>query len=174
MRLEREGVDKEIIFEALEAALASATRKKYGEEFDARVAIDRKTGDYDTFRRWKYSLTIPRNSRFRSASCGSRTAGILTPRPSRWVRRAAHGLGCIGRSPRSRRSKSSCRRCARRSARKSSNSTATAWDSSSAASSSESIAMASMSIWGATPRLRAAHGDDPARTGKAQDRVKPI
>src|ERR1700688_745838 len=46
------GVDKEIIFEALEAALASATRKKYGEELDARVAIDRKTGDYDTFRRW--------------------------------------------------------------------------------------------------------------------------
>jgi len=38
------GVDKEIIFEALEAALASATRKKYGEELDARVAIDRKTG----------------------------------------------------------------------------------------------------------------------------------
>jgi transcription termination/antitermination protein NusA len=47
------GVDKEIIFDALEAALASATRKKYGEELDARVAIDRKTGDYDTFRRWK-------------------------------------------------------------------------------------------------------------------------
>jgi N utilization substance protein A len=47
------GVDKEIIFEALEAALAAATRKKYGEEWDARVAINRKTGDYDTFRRWK-------------------------------------------------------------------------------------------------------------------------
>ena len=47
------GVDKEIIFEALEAALASATRKKHGEDMDARVAIDRKTGDYDTFRRWK-------------------------------------------------------------------------------------------------------------------------
>src|SRR6202161_3838543 len=47
------GVDKEVIFEALEAALASATRKKYGEEFDARVAIDRKSGDYETFRRWK-------------------------------------------------------------------------------------------------------------------------
>ena len=31
------GVDKEVIFEALEAALASATRKKYGEEMDARV-----------------------------------------------------------------------------------------------------------------------------------------
>ena len=47
------GVEKEIIFDALEAALASATRKKYGEEIDVRVAINRKTGDYDTFRRWK-------------------------------------------------------------------------------------------------------------------------
>lgn len=47
------GVDKEIIFEALEAALASATRKKHGEEWDVRVAINRKTGEYETFRRWK-------------------------------------------------------------------------------------------------------------------------
>src|SRR5882724_1514787 len=47
------GVDKEVIFEALEAALAAATRKKHGEEWDARVSIDRKSGDYDTFRRWK-------------------------------------------------------------------------------------------------------------------------
>src|SRR5689334_1255527 len=47
------GVDKEVIFEALEAALASATRKKHGEELDVRVQIDRKTGDYNTFRRWK-------------------------------------------------------------------------------------------------------------------------
>jgi len=47
------GVDKEIIFEALEAALASATRKKHGEDMDARVSIDRRTGDYETFRRWK-------------------------------------------------------------------------------------------------------------------------
>ena len=46
-------VDKEIIFGALEAALASATRKKHGEEWDVRVQINRKTGDYDTFRRWK-------------------------------------------------------------------------------------------------------------------------
>lgn len=47
------GVDREIIFDALEAALASATRKKYGEEMDVRVAINRKTGAYDTYRRWK-------------------------------------------------------------------------------------------------------------------------
>ncbi len=45
------GVDKEIIFEALELPLAAATRKKHGEEWDVRVAINRKTGDYDTFRR---------------------------------------------------------------------------------------------------------------------------
>ncbi|HET7922477.1 MAG TPA: NusA N-terminal domain-containing protein, partial [Gammaproteobacteria bacterium] len=46
------GVEKSVIFEALEAALASATRKKHGGEIDVRVAIDRQTGDYDTFRRW--------------------------------------------------------------------------------------------------------------------------
>ena len=46
------GVDKEIIFEAIEAALASATRKKHGGEIEVRVAIDRESGDYDTFRRW--------------------------------------------------------------------------------------------------------------------------
>jgi N utilization substance protein A len=47
------GVEKEIIFEALEAALASAARKKNSETWDVRVAINRKTGDYETFRRWK-------------------------------------------------------------------------------------------------------------------------
>ncbi|MEJ2481314.1 MAG: transcription termination factor NusA [Acidihalobacter sp.] len=47
------GVDKSIIFEALEAALASATRKKHGGDIDVRVAIDRTSGDYDTFRRWQ-------------------------------------------------------------------------------------------------------------------------
>src|SRR5689334_24530214 len=45
-------VPKEIVFSALEAALASATKKKYADNIDARVAIDRETGDYETFRRW--------------------------------------------------------------------------------------------------------------------------
>ncbi|WP_456407234.1 transcription termination factor NusA [Thiolapillus sp.] len=45
-------VDKDIIFEAIEAALASATRKKHGGDIEVRVLIDRETGDYDTFRRW--------------------------------------------------------------------------------------------------------------------------
>jgi N utilization substance protein A len=46
-------VPKDIIFEAMEAALASATRKKHGGDIEARVAIDRETGDYATFRRWE-------------------------------------------------------------------------------------------------------------------------
>jgi len=46
------GVEKEIIFSAIEAALASATRKKRGGDIEVRVEIDRETGDYDTFRRW--------------------------------------------------------------------------------------------------------------------------
>ena len=47
------GVAKEIIFEAIEAALASATRKRHPDELDVRVSIDRETGDYETFRRWE-------------------------------------------------------------------------------------------------------------------------
>ena len=47
------GVDKEIIFQALEAALATATRKRHKGDIDARVPIHRDTGTYDTFRRWE-------------------------------------------------------------------------------------------------------------------------
>ena len=47
------GVEKEIIFHAIEAALASATRKKHGGDIEVRVAIDRESGDYETFRRWE-------------------------------------------------------------------------------------------------------------------------
>src|SRR5210317_1748015 len=47
------GVGKDVIFGALEAALASAARKLSEEERDVRVAIDRATGEYETFRRWE-------------------------------------------------------------------------------------------------------------------------
>jgi N utilization substance protein A len=47
------GVAKDVIFEALEAALASATKKRFTEDVDVRVAIDRTTGDYKAFRRWQ-------------------------------------------------------------------------------------------------------------------------
>ena len=47
------GVDKEIIFEALEEAIASASKKLLDDEALVNVVIDRKTGDYNTFRAWE-------------------------------------------------------------------------------------------------------------------------
>ncbi|AMG31108.1 transcription termination/antitermination protein NusA [Grimontia hollisae] len=54
-------VPRERIFEALETALATATKKKYDADIDVRVAIDRKTGEFDTFRRWLVveEVTLP-------------------------------------------------------------------------------------------------------------------
>jgi len=46
-------VPREIVFQALESALASATKKRFKEDADARVSIDRMTGDYESFRRWQ-------------------------------------------------------------------------------------------------------------------------
>ena len=49
-------VSEDIVFGALEHALAQATKKQYPGEVDIRVAMDRETGEYDTFRRW---LVVP-------------------------------------------------------------------------------------------------------------------
>src|SRR2546423_8107720 len=46
-------VPRDIVFGALEMALASATKKKYAEDIDVRVQVDRNTSAYETFRRWK-------------------------------------------------------------------------------------------------------------------------
>lgn len=45
-------VPRESIFQAMETALETATKKKYEGDIEVRVCIDRKTGDFDTFRRW--------------------------------------------------------------------------------------------------------------------------
>ena len=45
-------VEREVVFGAVEAALASATKKLHGGEVDIRVSIDRDSGEYETFRRW--------------------------------------------------------------------------------------------------------------------------
>ena len=50
------GVSEDIIFEAIELGLATATKKRYDEEADIEVTIDRSTGDYVTKRRW---LVVP-------------------------------------------------------------------------------------------------------------------
>jgi N utilization substance protein A len=49
-------VERDVVFGAVEAALAQATKKLHGGEVDIRVAVDRDTGDYETFRRW---LVVP-------------------------------------------------------------------------------------------------------------------
>ncbi|OGS80729.1 MAG: transcription termination/antitermination protein NusA [Gallionellales bacterium GWA2_59_43] len=46
-------VDKEVVFEALESALASATKRRFDDEADVRVSIDRNTGEYSSFRCWE-------------------------------------------------------------------------------------------------------------------------
>ncbi|KQW43766.1 MULTISPECIES: transcription termination factor NusA [unclassified Roseateles] len=45
-------VERDVVFGAVEAALASATKKIYGAEADIRVSVDRDSGEYETFRRW--------------------------------------------------------------------------------------------------------------------------
>jgi N utilization substance protein A len=47
------GVPRDIIFEAIEQALATATKKRYDEDADVHVIIDRESGGYETFRRWE-------------------------------------------------------------------------------------------------------------------------
>lgn len=46
------GVPASVIFEALELALATATKKRFEDEVELRVEINRQTGNYETFRRW--------------------------------------------------------------------------------------------------------------------------
>ncbi|PTR05876.1 NusA antitermination factor [Nitrosospira sp. Nsp5] len=46
-------VEKDIVFAALELALASATKKRFQEDADVRVSIDQQTGDYQSLRRWQ-------------------------------------------------------------------------------------------------------------------------
>ena len=50
------GVPANVIFEALELALATATKKRFEDEVELRVEINRHTGNYETFRRW---LVVP-------------------------------------------------------------------------------------------------------------------
>lgn len=48
------GVDRDVIFEAIEAALAAATKKRFREEdVEIRVSVDRRTGEYKSYRVWR-------------------------------------------------------------------------------------------------------------------------
>src|SRR3990167_11458142 len=49
-------VERDVVFGAVELALASATKKVYADGVDIRVVVDRDSGNYETFRRW---LVVP-------------------------------------------------------------------------------------------------------------------
>lgn len=70
-------VDKEVIFTALELALASATKKKHHDDADVRVEIDRESGDYRTFRRWQYvEYDLLENSAYQIDEEDDRSKGL--------------------------------------------------------------------------------------------------
>jgi len=70
-------VGKDVIFTALELALASATKKKHHDDADVRVEIDRETGDYKTFRRWQYvEYDLLENSAYQIDEEDERSKGL--------------------------------------------------------------------------------------------------
>lgn len=68
------GVDREVIFQAIEAALETATKKKAEEDIDVIVEINRKTGDYSTTRRW---LVLSDEDKADEESGSAGTIGLL-------------------------------------------------------------------------------------------------
>jgi N utilization substance protein A len=70
-------VSKEVIFTALELALASATKKKHHDDADVRVSIDRESGAYETFRRWQYvEYDLLENSAYQIDEESERAKGL--------------------------------------------------------------------------------------------------
>jgi len=70
-------VSKEVIFTALELALASATKKKHHDDADVRVEIDRETGEYKTFRRWQFvEYDLLENSAYQIDEEDERSKGL--------------------------------------------------------------------------------------------------
>lgn len=70
-------VTKEVIFTALELALASATKKKHHDDADVRVAINRETGEYSTFRRWQFvEYDLLENSAYQLDEEDERSKGL--------------------------------------------------------------------------------------------------
>lgn len=53
-------IEKEIVFQAIESALEKATVKRYPTQIKVRVTIDRKTGDYTTYRQWEVVAANPK------------------------------------------------------------------------------------------------------------------
>ena len=88
------GVSKEVIFEALEAALASATKKRYSEDIDVRVAIDRSTGDYAAIQRWEVIDPIVHREKFELDE--DDPIALEFPKREIWLADAMRQLPAIG------------------------------------------------------------------------------
>jgi len=70
-------VSKEVIFTALELALASATKKKHHDDADVRVEISRESGEYKTFRRWQFvEYDLLENSAYQMDEEDDRSKGL--------------------------------------------------------------------------------------------------
>ena len=72
-------VDKNVVFGALELALASATKKRFNEDVDVRASVDRATGDFSFFRRWQVVNDEDHRGAARQIHA-ARSAGRSTPR----------------------------------------------------------------------------------------------
>ena len=139
-------VPKDIVFVALESALASATKKRFPtQEIDARVSIDRESGDYDAFRRW---TVVPDEEHEEPAHQIAITdAEARVPAAGSWATssRSRSSRSSSAASARRRRSRSSCRRSATPSASRSSTTSSSATTTCSPARSSASSAATSSS-----------------------------
>ena len=65
-------VERDVVFGAVEAALAQATKKLHAGDVDIRVALDRDSGNYETFRRWHVDRMRPACSCLTRKSCCSK------------------------------------------------------------------------------------------------------
>ena len=72
-------VDKEIIFQAIEAALATATKKRHKQDIAVRVDIDRETGEYDTYRYWTVVADEDFDAAIRPNDSDSISSSIMSP-----------------------------------------------------------------------------------------------
>lgn len=75
------GLSRDIIFEAIEAALASAARRHHPGDIDTRVTIDRATGEYKAFRRWEVISDDPEEAELESEDRQLRLSEALKIQP---------------------------------------------------------------------------------------------
>ncbi len=147
-------IDRGIVITAMEDAIAKAARSRYGGETDVHAEINSKTGELRLAAPYAGGRRASRTRRTRSAS--TMRAGATPPRRSATPSPMPCRRWNTAASPRSRPSRSSCRRCARPSATGSIRNTRTASATSSTASSSASNTATWSSISAAAKRSCAA------------------